>query len=268
MKSPIKSRISRCKNIARRAVASLASVVLGVGTVEAQVTGDVYRRSVSPPDPAPVMRPPRTVDSVEVSTYAVVKAEIPAGYSSYTPLVPGSWRQNALPVLAVKTNLLYAAGTLTPNLGLEVGTGERSTFELTAGWHPWNRKKSSLDDYRQFLHLAIRTEYRWWLCERFSGHFFGAHVFGGMYNVSGYTVPLVFEKRYRYEGWAVGAGITYGYNLPIARRWGLEFHAGIGGAYMKYDRYDCRLCAVDKEPQERFYFGPTRVGISLIFMIK
>ena len=227
------------------------------------------RPKKAPQEPAAVVQPivEPAADSIEVTTTHIVKAEIPQGRSAYSPLVPRSWQQNSLPLLAVKANLLYAAGTLTPNLGLEVGTGARSTFELTGSWNPWNRHRS-IDDYKQFMHWIIRAEYRWWLCERFSGHFFGAHVFGAKYNVSGYTVPLMFDKNYRYEGWAVGAGISYGYHLPLARKWGLEFNIGIGGAYMKYDRFDCRMCATEHESKERFYFGPTRAGVSLIFMIK
>ena len=39
-------------------------------------------------------------------------------------------------------------------------------------------------------------------------------------------IPLLFEKEYRYEGIAVGGGLTYGYFMPFSKRWGAEFTDG------------------------------------------
>ncbi|MDR1273099.1 MAG: DUF3575 domain-containing protein, partial [Odoribacteraceae bacterium] len=44
--------------------------------------------------------------------------------------------------VAVKEDLLYAAGTLTPNLAIEVAAGKRSTINLLAGYNPWNHRGS------------------------------------------------------------------------------------------------------------------------------
>ena len=228
-------------------------------------TADGYIPPIARHDPAPVVRPP--IDSVEVIDTDIIKADIPAGYSSYSPIGDNQWMPSSQPSVAVKTNLLYGAGTLTPNLAIEMGIGPRSTIEITGSWNPWN-KKEALADYKQLMHWIVRGEWRLWLCERYTGHFFGAHLFGAKYNVSGYDVPLLFDRKYRYEGWAAGAGITYGYHLPLAKRWGLEFSVGVGGVYAKYDRYDCRLCATDFEPGDKFLFGPTRAGVSLVFLIK
>lgn len=51
-------------------------------------------------------------------------------------------------------------------------------------------------------------------------------------------------------------------------RWGLEFCAGIGGAVLQYDRFDCDGSNEAAERATRFCFGPGRVGISLVFVIK
>lgn len=37
---------------------------------------------------------------------------------------------------------------------------------------------------RKMKHWLIQSELRYWLCERFNGHFFGGHLFYGQYNVS------------------------------------------------------------------------------------
>ena len=56
--------------------------------------------------------------------------------------------------------------------------------------------------------------------------------------------------------------------MAVLPRWGLEFCAGIGGAVLQYDRFDCDGSNEAAERATRFCFGPGRVGISLVFVIK
>ena len=35
----------------------------------------------------------------------------------------------------------------------------------------------------------------------------------------------------------LGAGISYGYKLPLSKHWGAEFNLGVGYANMKYNTY-------------------------------
>ena len=225
-------------------------------------TGDTYSVSDAAHHAAPVLRPGTEVRIEE----QVLKAAIPPGYSDYTELTADSFLQSHQPALALKTNLLGSVG-LAPNLGIEIAAGLRSTLDLTVSWNPWN-KKETLADYKQLMHWIARAEYRRWNCERFNGHFFGAHALVAKYNVSGHGIPLLFDKQYRYEGYAFGAGISYGYHWAFAPKWGLEFNIGVGVAYMKYDRYDCWLCQTDYTSSNKVYFGPTRAGVSLVFLIR
>jgi hypothetical protein len=174
---------------------------------------------------------------------------------------------DALPKWAIKTNLLYGLGTLTPNVSVEMGLGKRTTLELGGSYNPWNLK-GSVESNRKLVHMLIKPEFRYWLCERFSGHFFGAHILYGRYNIGTYQVPLLFDKEYRYDGHAIGGGITYGYNLPLAKRWNLEFAIGIGALWMTYDRFDCAACNTVSTPDTKVYFGPTNAAVSLEFLIK
>ena len=169
--------------------------------------------------------------------------------------------------LAVKTNLLYGAATFTPNLGLEFGLGDRSTLELSGGYNPWNLN-GSVANNSKLVHWLGHIEYRWWSCQTFNGHFFGLHALGSQYNVSGKDIPLLFEKAYRYEGWAAGAGVSYGYHWIMSGRFSLEFTLGAGYAYLDYGRYDCAKCSTLEGNYTKHYVGPTKAGISLIFMIK
>lgn len=169
--------------------------------------------------------------------------------------------------VAVKTNLLYGAGTLTPNLGVEIGLGKRTTLDLRGSYNPWNLKGSETDN-KKLVHWIVQPEFRYWLCQKFNGHFFGVHALYAQYNVGGHDVPMLFDKEFRYEGNAIGGGISYGYHLMLGKRWGAEFNAGVGVAAMKYDKYDCPKCGDKVGTFDKTYFGPTKAGITLIYLIK
>ena len=184
--------------------------------------------------------------------------------------MPGSYAQKA----AVKTNLLYDA-TSTLNLGVEFGLGRRWTLDISGNYNPWTFSQN-----RKMKHWLVQPEVRWWSCTRFSGHFLGLHALGGGYNWGG-MLPWGFRtgrmfgsirnenmQNHRYEGWLAGAGFSYGYHWVLGNRWGLEATVGLGYAYLDYDKYPCVKCGRKIGSESRHYFGPTKAGITLIFMIK
>jgi hypothetical protein len=188
--------------------------------------------------------------------------------SYHRPAEQYAKNQGRLPRFALKINLLYGIGTLTPNLMVEFGLGKRTSLEVGASYNPW-RLKGSFESNQKLVHMIIKPEFRYWLCERFNGHFFGVHALYGRYNISEHQVPLLFDKQYRYDGHAVGVGISYGYNWAFHKRWGAEFTIGAGAMWMKYDRFDdCRVCAYNSAQYTKWYFGPTNAAISLVFLIK
>ena len=217
------------------------------------------RRQVTAPDI-------RIIDSVIV-TPAPERTDYEKDYRSFI-LPLESYQPDRLPSLALKTNLLYGAGTFTPNLAMEIGLGGRTSLEISGSYNFINRA-GSLDDNKKLVHSIFRPEFRYWTCERFSGHFFGFHAFYARYNISAHKLPLLdFEKQYRYDGDAFGAGVTYGYHMVLGKRWGLEFNIGAGAARLTYDRFPCELCAENPVRQNKWYFGPTRAGVTLVFIIK
>ncbi len=172
--------------------------------------------------------------------------------------------------VALKTNLLYDGLTFTPNLGLEIGLGRRTTLDISGGYNPWNLN-GDRNDNKKLVHWLSELEFRYWFCQRFSGLFLGIHLLGSQYNISGHNLPLLLganSQNYRYDGWAVGGGISLGYQLVLAKRWNLEFNVGFGYAGMRYNKYDCPQCgALIQSNAWRNYWGPTRGGISLMFML-
>ncbi len=168
--------------------------------------------------------------------------------------------------IAVKTNLLYWASS-TPNLGVEFGLNPHATLQLVGGYNPWTLNK---DTNRKIKHWLVMPEFRYWLCERFNGHFFGIHSGYAYYNVGGVRIPFrdKFTKDHRYQGWATGAGISYGYSWVLGRRWNIEASVGLGYIYTDYDKYECATCGDYKSSNDKHYFGPTKAAVSLIYILK
>lgn len=236
-----------------------------------QRTSDVYTPSNNQGDASPVVRPiqpPVEQAKPIVAELPSTQPTYPASYSDYTSLNRYSQLQTSLPRFAIKTNLLYGGVALAPNLAFEFATGPKQTIEISGSYNGWYRDENKPDDTKQLVHSIFRGEYRWWTCERYNGHFFGAHAFYTRYHVSAKDVPLLFDKENRYNGYGVGIGATYGYNLPLGNRWGLEFNVGVGAAYLKYDKYTCAACDREAVKTDKWYFGPTRLGITLQFLIK
>lgn len=157
--------------------------------------------------------------------------------------------------VAVKTNSLYWL-TTTPNVGLELAMAPRWTFELAGGYNPWTFDKEKNIKAKHFL---VTPEFRYWFCEAFLGHFLGVNGNYTQFNIS---------AEFRSQGWAAGAGLTYGYAFPISRRWNMEFNLGLGWWYTEYEKFESRPCGLFLDRVSRHAFGLTDLGISFVYMIK
>ena len=170
--------------------------------------------------------------------------------------------------VAIKSNLLYDA-TTTANLGLEFKLGSRTTFDLPVNYNGWALFKDDkgIRDNRKWMHLLVQPELRFWTCESFTGHFWGIHAHYAYYNAGGFG-PLKVLKDHRFEGWLAGAGLSYGYNWMLSPRWSIEATIGLGYAFMDYEKFECYKCGEKLKDGTYHYFGPTKVGISLIYFLK
>ena len=93
---------------------------------------------------------------------------------------------------SLKTNALYWAAA-TPNIGLEVAVSNKVTLDVGGAYNPW-----TYSDDRKMRFWLVQPEARYWLCEKFEGHFFGVHLHGAQY-FGGFT-----DKRY--DGYLAGGG--------------------------------------------------------------
>lgn len=177
--------------------------------------------------------------------------------------------------VALKTNLLYDA-TSTANLGVEIGLGKRTTLDLSGNYNAWEINREGNEKMRHFL---VQPEFRYYFCEKMNGHFIGAHGLIGEYNVCGEQWLLsafkglsslrnYSEDPSRYQGTGAGLGLVYGYSLMISKRLNLEFSVGTGYVHLDYDRYGPNKCSGLLGSDTKNYFGLTKLGISLVYIIK
>jgi hypothetical protein len=164
--------------------------------------------------------------------------------------------------MAVKTNMLYDA-LLVPNIGVEFYVGKN--WSVAGNWmYAWWKSDRKHNYWRIY---GGDVELRRWFGRRavekpFSGH----HV--GLY---GQIVTYDFElggKGYLGDKWSYGGGVAYGYSLPVGHRFNVDFTLGIGylgGSYKEYIPLDGHY--VWQTTKNRRWFGPTKAGISLVWLI-
>lgn len=156
--------------------------------------------------------------------------------------------------VAVKTNLAAWAGTIM-NLAADVQVSEHFSVELPVLWCPWH-----VSDKHAIKTFTIQPEGRYWLARPGKGHFFGVHAHIGWFNVK--------WNRDRYQDTSrplLGAGISYGYLLPLGEHWAGELTLGAGYANMKYDTYYNIDNGARIDTRTKNYWGITRVGISVVY---
>jgi len=169
------------------------------------------------------------------------------------------------PTWVVKTNLLYDAMT-TINIGMDFRVSKRHTLGLTLNYNPW-----TFSDNKKFKILHFQPEFRYWICEPFNKHFLGVHADYARFNIGNIKMPLGFYPEledHRFQGNLFGGGITYGYQWYLASRLSLEATIGLGYYYTDFKKYDCGKCGKYIETGNKHYIGPTKIGISLVYMIK
>jgi hypothetical protein len=160
------------------------------------------------------------------------------------------------------TNVLYDL-LLIPNLGAEAWLGRG--YSIKGNWrYAWWKSDTSKRYWRTYGgDLALRR----WLGRRarskpLTGHHLGAY---------GEMLTFDFElghKGYLGERWMWGAGLEYGYAMPLARRLNIDFNVSfgyLGGTYKEYVPMDSHY--VWQATKRMAYFGPTSIGIDLVWLI-
>lgn len=156
---------------------------------------------------------------------------------------------------AIKSNALYLAAGVT-NIGGEYAFHRHWSVDLPLVYSPYTLART----YRMRF-LYIQPEARYWLDRPMKGHFFGVHLHAGVFNVS-----LDDKNRYQSEKGFHGAGISYGYAMPLSRRWSMEFTVGVGYAFTKYCTYYNVPNGIRYEKDLPYhYWGLTKLGLNFVY---
>ena len=220
----------------------------------------------TPPRKEAAPKPPEVEEELVVLPHEIAPIPIKENkkllnFTSRKPLQPA---KKYSPVAALKTNLLYDA-TTTFNLGLEFKLNNCLTLELPVNYNPW-----TFSDNKKIKHILVQPELRYWFCESFNGHFLGFHAHYARFNAGNIDMPNAFPAlaEHRFDGSLYGVGASYGYQWYLAPRWAMEATFGFGYFYAEYDKYLCPKCGDPMGKGYKHYFGPTKVGLSIIFIIK
>lgn len=156
--------------------------------------------------------------------------------------------------VALKSNIPFQALSMH-NLAVEVQVHKQITVDFPVMW-----SISDIEREHAVRGIAFQPEGRWWLKKAGTGHFFGIHAHAAWFNLKWEDNRYQTDKRP-----LLGAGISYGYKLPLSAHWGAEFNIGAGYANMKYDTFYNVENGAQLDTRIRHYWGITRVGISLVY---
>lgn len=175
---------------------------------------------------------------------------------------PGE-KESARPFyMDIKSNMLYDA-LLVPNIGVEFYLGRN--WSVAGNWmYAWWKSDRLHDYWRTY---GGDVEIRRWLGKKAGEKPLTGHHIG----VYGQIVTYDFElggQGFLGDKWSYGAGVSYGYSRPVARRLNIDFTLGIGclrGQYKRYLPIDTHY--VWQSTHNGNWIIPTKAEISLIWLV-
>lgn len=170
----------------------------------------------------------------------------------------------------VRTNMLYDA-LLVPNVGVEFYLG-KGWSAMAGGMYAWWKTDRHHDYWRIYGgDIQLRKYFGKAAAEKpLTGHHLGvyAQCYTYDFELGGKGVMGGKPRGDLWDKCSWGVGLEYGYSLPIKRRLNIDFGIGFGyfgGEYQEYLPMD--NCYVWQATKNRNYFGPTKVEVSLVYLI-
>ncbi len=130
----------------------------------------------------------------------------------------------------LKTNALYWAAAV-PNLSAETRLSPHWTLNGDVVVSLWESIRG-----RPYKGLQAIVEARYYVCQAFCGFYAGLYGAYDRYTTSKWDHPA--HDVQHGNGWNLG--LTLGYQLPIGRRWNMDFYVGGGWHHGQYYGVDTR----------------------------
>ena len=170
----------------------------------------------------------------------------------------------------IRTNLLYLA-TTTFNASIDYGLTNQWSLNLTVGYNPFKWPQRHRDDDKvvnpKTLHWLVMPEVKYWFSKHLDGMYVGGHIIYAQYNVGGISFISALNNN-RYDGNMFGTGASTGWHKWIGKRTALDFSFGLGYLRLHYDKYKACKCSGLIGTYNQNYFGPTKMAVSLAYLIK
>lgn len=157
---------------------------------------------------------------------------------------------------SARTNLI---GLVTGNLNAEFGMtlNKKVSLHFPIQYNPFIYSKSK---NTKFQNLTFMPGARYWLRESFTDQFIGVSVIGSRYHIGNLL------SNYRYNGYGVGAGVSFGWTYPVAPRLNFEWELGVAALWASYDKSVCKACGYNYGREHRWYFMPHKISASLVYL--
>lgn len=211
--------------------------------------------------PAPPM--PQTTASIPLNQGRTYSLDI-------LPVVIACPKQECNFYMALKSNMIADALAL-PEIGVEFYLGKNISIvgNWMYGW--WDNDR----EHRYWRAYGGDIALRWWFGEAarrkpLTGHHLGVYggvvtydfEFGGKGYMGGRPGHNLWDRCMKY------GGVEYGYSLPIARRFNIDFTFGLGYMGGKYIEYvPENHCYVWEATKNKHWFGPTKLEVSMTWLI-
>ncbi|NDV83411.1 DUF3575 domain-containing protein [Bacteroides sp. 51] len=157
---------------------------------------------------------------------------------------------------SARTNIV-GLGTGNINAEFSMTLDKHFSLHFPVQYNPftYNRGKNT-----KFKNLTILPAARYWFLESFREQFVGVSLVGSRYNISN-----IWDSR-RYDGYAAGLGISYGWAYPIASRWNIEWEVGVAGMWCAYDKYVSKNSGYHFGEYHQWRIVPHKFALNLTYL--
>lgn len=149
-----------------------------------------------------------------------------------------------------------------PNAQVETRLGNHFTFQGEVNASLWE----AICDGRPMMGAQFIIGGRWYPKEAFKGFYaggdFGFDIYKVSNNVTNKYAPYMVQKGIGYY-----LGITPGYQLPIAKRWNMDFFVGGGWHLGKYYGVDTRTGELYAPWNGSGEWIPYKIGVTFAYRL-